>query len=388
MRPRIHADDPRRTVDPHGRHVAARSPVRSASSITELQRTAGNQAVGRMLPGVRRAPVVQRDAKKVTHGEGLDTATSHSAYVAHAVKLWQTNKAMKLTPFAEDLTQVIGTELTKYGIPPPKMVPDSKIGGLGEFNQELWVMKVNIARFGKAGAQTLGDLSPAEVEEAVGTLYHEARHADQNVLVVRSLLAKKLSVDRIVALTKIRKDVVQRVHATKYADALDPAKVERAGRMYDVMYGEHKELLTFLAKEAPAVTGIEELAKTGSDLKAATSHVKVFDDWHTKVLTPKIAKLGAKPKRSAVEDGILSDLQGIDVAAKSFLTEWNVTSVATSPLPDDVELVREEAGKLEASLGKAYHNLESEKDAFRVEAPVKSSFRTQAAAAGAGKSKP
>ena len=259
---------------------------------------------------------------------------------------------------------MISAELTKYGIPPAKMVPDSSIGGLGEFNSEFWVIKVNIARFGKAGAQTLGDLSPAEVEEAVGTLYHEARHADQNVLVVRSLLAKKLSVDRIVALTKIRKEVVKQVDATKYADALDPAKHERAGRMYDVMYGEHKELLTFLVKEAKAVAGIEALAKAGSNLKAATSHVKVFDDWHTNVLTPKIAQLAAKPKRSPVEDGILSDLQGIDAAAKGFFTEWHVTSVAKSPYPDDIVLVREEAAKLEASLGKAYHNLESEKDTF------------------------
>ena len=384
MRSRIRADDAKRKIDTpaaHGRHVVARVSVGSASSVTELQQTAGNQAVRRILPRVGRAPVVQRDTKKVTYGESLDTASSRSTYVAHAVKLWQTNKAMKLTPFAEDLTQVIGTELTKYGIPPPKMVPDSKIGGLGEFNQELWVMKVNIARFGKAGAQTLGDLSPAEVEEAVGTLYHEARHADQNVLVVRSLLAKKQSVDRIVAVTKIRKDVVEHVRTTKFADALDPAKVERAGRMYDVMYGEHKELLTFLAKEAPAVTGIEELAKPGSDLKAATSHVKVFAEWHAKVLTPKIAKLGAKPKRSAVEDVLLGDLKGIDVAAKDFLKEWNVTSAAKSPYPDDIELVREVAATLETSLAKAYRNLESEKDAFRVEAPVKSAFGTQAAAA-------
>lgn len=383
LRSRIHAADTKRRVGPsstHGRHAAVTVGSPASRAIAELQRTAGNQVVRRILARAGRVPVLQRDTGKVTQGEGLDTSSSHSRYVDHAVKLWSTNKGITLTRFAEDLMQAIGSELSRYGVPTAKMTPDSTIGGLGEFDSEYWVIKVNIARFGKAGAKTLGDLSASEVEEAVGTLYHEARHADQDVLVVRSLLAKRRSVDQIVAATKIRKDIVERVRATKYADALDAARLERAGRMYDVMYGEHKELLTFLMKESRAVAGIEALGKPGSNLAAAGAHVKVFADWQAKVLAPKLTKLGSKPNRSAVEANLMRDLQGIDAAATAFLKEWRVTSVATSPDPDDIVLVRELAAALETSVSTAYRNLETEKDAFRVEAAVKSAFRTQAGA--------
>jgi hypothetical protein len=362
LRSRTPAPSARRRADPsspRGHH---------ASAITHLQRTAGNRVVRQIL--VQRKPVRQ--------GEGLATSTSRDRYVAHAVKLWTTNKQMDLTAFAQDLMRVIGAELGQYGIPVATMTPDSSIGGLGEFNSKQWVIKINIAKFGKATAKTLNDLTAAQVEEAVGTIYHEARHADQNVLVLRSLLAKKMSVDEIVKATSIPKHVVESVRTTKFADKLDASRLKRAARMFTDMYGEHNQLLTFLVNHSPAVAGIEALAKSGSSLPAAGPHVKVFADWHTKVLVPKIATLGSKKKRTAVEDGILTDLRKIDVAANEFFTEWNVTSVAKAPLPDDVEFLREKAAALESSVGTAYHNLESEKDAFTVEAPVKSAFGAKA----------
>ena len=331
-----------------------------------------------MLGSAHAAPVpVQRQPKKVTHGEGLDTAKSQNKFVGDAVDLWKQQPRMDLTKFATTMLQAINGELATYGIPAVRVAFDSGIGASGVFSSKSWLVTVNVARFTKkSGTTPLGGLSPTEVEEAVGTLYHEARHADQNVLIIRVLLGKKTSVDDIVATTKIDKAIVEQVRGTKYADTPSAAKVTHAERMFEVMYGKHNQLLAFLVEKSSAFAAMDALKQDDSDLTVAAPHIQTFATWHTTVLAPKVKAMTSAKNPSPFDAAVLGDLQGIDTALSALLTQWRKWSTPKAT-PDDAQFVRERAEDLVKSVFTAYNNLESEKDAFRVEASVKAAFRAR-----------
>ena len=146
----------------------------------------------------------------------------------------------------------------------------------------------------------------AEVTDVVGTLYHESRHTDQDVLIIRTLLDQKKTPAQIFAATKIRKDVIKAVNATKYADALDPDQIAHAGRMFDVMYGAHKEFLEFLMHHSAAFDGLSALAEPNSTLAPAAPHIKTLATWQSGVLQPKLKQMTAMKSPTPVEAALLS----------------------------------------------------------------------------------
>ena len=283
--------------------------------LLELQRTAGNRApvaqlLSRAPAAAGRGHVVQRKPKNTDAGQpkpgeyGLDAATSERAYVAKAVELWRTQKTLGLTQFADALlTQVVG-DLKAQGVPEVTWTFTS-LGAAGLLDSRLWIIKVDIAKFSADGrAKQVGDLTLEEVTDAIGTLYHEARHADQDVVIIRQLLDAKVPHSDVVARTNIRGDVVYDVKRTKFKAPLDADEVAHATRMFDVMYGAHNQLLAFLLDNTPAFDGITALAGVNSDLAAATPHVTTMLRWQASVLQAKVdtmkkaKSLSATPSRA------------------------------------------------------------------------------------------
>jgi hypothetical protein len=380
------------------RHVpvqrgSAGTPRRRARStateaITDLQRTVGNRAVCGLLLGPG-PPIVQReDTPKVppppkqkqapsrAKGEyGLDIAANQTTYVTEAVKLWTTQKTMPLRAFATTLLQTIDRELKASGVPLFNWTFDTSIGADGQFDSEHWMLKVNPDLFGDPSAATLGDLTPEEVREVVGTLYHEARHTDQDVLLVRVLREQNKSEAQIVAATKIDAAAVKAISAATFSDPLDDEQRAHVGRMFDVMYGVHKELLTFLMDHSDAFTGLVDLAAKGSTISAAAPHIATFSGWQTATLKPKLAALRAMTRRSAAEVTLLKDLQAVDAALTALFTRWNKLSPGKAPARADAAAIRVLAEAAKDKVFAAQLHLESEKDAYRVEAEIKSSLK-------------
>lgn len=346
---------------------------RGAEAVLDLQRTAGNRVTRRLLSGrgptVTAPPVVQRAPY------GLDAPKIRGTYVDLAVKLWKTQPTMDLKDFVNAAMQPIAAELKAGGVPLFSWTFVSGKGASGVFDSTIWKVKVNVSKFSTQGTpRVLQDLSEDEVTEVVGTLYHESRHADQDVVVLRSLLDQKKTPAQIHAATKIRKDVIAAVKATTYATPLDPDQVAHAGRMFDVMYGAHKELLAFLMAHSDAFDALDTLSKPASTPSAAAPSVKVLTTWRTSVLQPKVTRMAAAKNLTQVETALLGRLRAVDGALTALSAGWTKVVGAKKPAPADVAAVRTLAGAARDAIADAYVNLEGEADAFRVEGQVKADF--------------
>lgn len=357
----------------HGeRRARADDPARSVAAgverVVRLQRLAGNRVVGQLLgPGA--GPVVQR------REYGLDEQPRQDRYVDTAVRLWRTRKGMPIDDFVAAVMAAVQAELTGAGVPLVGWVAVTAGGAAGVFDSAAWKVKVNVAKFSSRRVpQVLGDLTPAEVTEVVGTLYHEARHADQDVLVIRSLLDQRKTPQQIHAATRIRTDVIRAVRAATYAAPLDPDQVAHAGRMHDVMYGAHRELLTFLMAHAAAVDGLDWLSRPTTRPADVARHVATLTTWQASVLRPKLTRMAAAKAPTPVETALRQRLAQVDSELTALSAAWRKVAGVRTPSRDDVDDLRQAAGDTHAAITDAYVHLESEADAFRVEGEVKAAF--------------
>lgn len=314
---------------------------------------------------------------------GLATAASQNKYVAEAVKLWTTNKTMKIKDFVDALMNTIKTDLLSQGVPEFKWQMSPGLGVSGQFDSENWIVSIDPDAFSSRSVKInqVKDLTLDEVRDVVGTLYHESRHTDQDLLIIRVLLDQKKTVKEINQETKIPERIVDAVKKTKFKTPPDTAQVAHATRMFAVMYGQHKELLEFLMKNTQLVGAIQKLsgASSANDLKAAAPHVAKLADWKKNVLVPKLKQLG-KPKGGTMEAQLQQDLGALDQGTADLLAAFNAAVQLKSPTKAGLQALRDRTDDWQNVLFTAYKNLEGEKDAFAVEESVKKAFEQGATA--------
>jgi hypothetical protein len=337
-----------------------RSPNGPSGALIELQRAAGNRAVGQLVATAptARTPVVQRQPPPGEYG--LDAPASEAAYATAAVDLWRTQKELDLEVFAGKLLSHVVADMRRAGVPTVTW-EWATLGAAGIFDSERWVTKVR-------------DLSSPKVKNVIGTLYHEARHADQDVLIIRHLLGAKVSAADIKRQTKIRGDVVDAVARTTFKDPVDAAEAAHAMRMFDVMYGAHNQVLAFLIVNTRAFAGMEKLSKDGSRLANAAPHVAKFTAWQSSVLQPKVDAMGKAKGLTAVEQVLMDDLDDLNIAVLDLAHAWRAVPNKAKPPKKAAATVRSAAAAVAQAMGTAYLHLEGEQDAFRVEAEVKNAF--------------
>jgi hypothetical protein len=77
---------------------------------------------------------------------------------------------------------------------------------------------------------------------------------------------------------------------------------------------------------------------------------------------------------SATEQGILKDLDELNIALVDLAASWKAVTDKNKPRPDAAATVRGDADAVRSATETAYVNLEGEADAFRVEAEMKVVF--------------
>lgn len=349
--------------------------------VEHLQHTAGNQAVRRLLTRERPAagfPSVQRKTKPEY---GLALPKSMNPYSKKATALWKSNQKMSLEDFATELIGVIKPELASMGVPPVKWTSDPTLGVDGLFDSEHWELKYNPVKFSQDGkAKELGDLHPEEARNAAGTLYHEARHADQDVLNIRVLLADKKTSKQIAAETKMPQTVIEAVEGRKFTSKPSADQVAHARRMIAVMYGEHNQVLKFIMDNEKSIEEFQNLViSSASDaasikaaLAAAKPHVTKFLAWSTNILTPRIGELlKLKPKAGTQAAAVRDGLIGINAAIAAFSPHWSMINANAKPTAAAFQGLKDLGAKVVEILVATYRGLEGEADAFEVEAAVK-----------------
>jgi len=313
---------------------------------------------------------------------GLALAGSRNKYVAKAIELWTTQKSMKVEEFAETLMKAIKTDLLSQGAPDLNWNIKRGLGADGIFDSKKWLVEIDPDKFSEQKVITVADLTLPDVEGIVGTLYHESRHTDQDVLIIRALLDQKKTVEKIFQETEIPKPIIKAVAAKKFKTPLDDAQKEHAKRMFVVMYGEHKELLNFLMKNTQTVEGLKKLAGAGNagDLKRAEPHVKKLAEWAKNVLEPKVKKLAAGKKLGPQETELRHDLGELSQVTPKLVAAFDIALKMKNPTKDALEDLQDRTNEWLEKLDAAYHHLEGEKDAYAVEGLVKQEFEKEATA--------
>lgn len=325
-------------------------------------------------------PTIQRQTGT---NYGLAGATSQNKYVAEAVKLWTTNKSMKIEDFVDALMNAIKTDLLSQGVPEFTWKMSRGSGLSGSFDSEHWIVNIDPDAFGSGQTITqVKDLSLKEVQDVVGTLYHESRHTDQDLLIIRVLLDQKKPVKDIVQETRIPQRIVDKVNTTKFKAPPDTAQVAHATRMFAVMYGQHKELLEFMMKSSQAVGGVQELVNAASaqDLTTAAPHIQTLTDWKNNVLDPKVKQLQTGKTGGPVEAQLKRDLGALNQATADLLAAFAAAGKIKNPTDPALKPLRQKTDQWQKKLFVAYQNLEGEKDAFAIEESVKKAFKTAATA--------
>ena len=146
-----------------------------------LQRHAGNQAVMRQFAAPNRRSI----QRALT---GLKEVKPTSTYTDEALAYWRdpAKRAQGLKEYAEHLTQRANSALKQLGCPEMTPVFDTSSPFRAAFDFGDWHLIINLNMWSaKAGASNLADLSIEEAAAAAGTIYHEARHAEQHFRIAR-----------------------------------------------------------------------------------------------------------------------------------------------------------------------------------------------------------
>lgn len=332
------------------------------------------------LGGARQGLTIQRQTGT---NYGLAGAGSQNKYVAEAVRLWTTNKTMKVQDFVDALMKAIQTDLLSQGVPELKWQMSPGSGLSGSFDSEKWIVNIDPGAFSSRQTITeVKDLNLDEVREVVGTLYHESRHTDQDVMIIRVLLDQKKAVKDIVQETKIPDRIVNAVKATKFKTPPDTAQVAHATRMFAVMYGQHKELLSLLMNNTQLVAGVQALVSAidADDLKDAAPHVEKLAEWKKNVLEPKVKNLQAGKKGGPQEAQLTQDLGALNQVTAQLLAVFATAVKMKNPTEARLQDLRHRTDEWQKKLVAAYKNLEGEKDAFAIEESVKKAFEKGAKA--------
>jgi hypothetical protein len=151
------------------------------ATILNLQRTAGNRAVGRILA---RQPVAKTAPK--ARQIGLRNEAVLQRFTNKAAAFIARNRDGRLIEFAIYLGAAINVELDELGIPDVRVVTSKvDIPASGQFFADSWTMVINSKHFSYHGAKTMGELTPGEAAIIAGTILHEARHAEQHFRIAR-----------------------------------------------------------------------------------------------------------------------------------------------------------------------------------------------------------
>jgi hypothetical protein len=118
---------------------------------------------------------------------GLRKPQAVEHYVTKAVAFSERNGDLPLKHYALYLGAAANTELAELGVPAVKTVMRGKIEAAGQFFADSWTLVLNPDAFSKREPKpkTIGELTPLEASLIAHTVYHEARHAEQNFRMAR-----------------------------------------------------------------------------------------------------------------------------------------------------------------------------------------------------------
>jgi hypothetical protein len=203
---------------------------------------------------------------------GLAEDKAIKSYTKEAHDMWQNKQGKSEEDIAKAIVDKLNTERLKpLGIPPIKCDVKGGVGGRGTFSSADWVLNLDDRQFKEA---KLHDL-----KETTSTIYHEARHAEQDFRIGQMLAGRHKTAEQIHAETglnlKVAKDAANL--------PLKPGTMEAviAEGWYDSLYGD---------------AGIERRNRNSAELRAAFKAREAAEKANIDHPTPENAAKLAKAK--------------------------------------------------------------------------------------------
>jgi len=188
---------------------------------------------------------------------GLAAKASREAYVTAAEGVqsgWKDLKTAKAR--ADELFKGVKTQLDAAQVSPTPKYDVKDLGKVaGVFVPKDWIMFFDDDAFSAA------DLDDDAARSIAGTVYHEARHAEQNHKMARMLAAKGNGADQIHAKMGIPLAVAQNAFDNPLPKGVEFAT---ASQQFDSVYGPGKAQHDKAEREAPSIDELRE-AKAAAD---------------------------------------------------------------------------------------------------------------------------
>jgi hypothetical protein len=365
------------------RRVAPRS---AANAKVPARRTAGSApaAAGSGYATLQRSPDF-----------GLADPKERSQF-AQRVLMWKKKyPSTTLDDFATILLEEVNQDLRNAGVPSADQGGDAG-GGVALFQPIDWTISIDIGKIGKADAKvsTLGSDTLAYL--AV-TLYHEARHAEQEWLRARRAAAKSPGKDAktLARGLLIKETIVQAAVAAGGDLSHEQAALADKLSEFRERYGDYKVWVESLAMSSSAI-----FHALPHGLKSVYAIIKAFKPqdptilgWKTKLpwLDRKIGDLTKKAGRDSVDSQVLKDMTSLRtklqealkeaLVMRNVIADWDVR-VSHEPLTaKDAERVRSifedsymglwaAVGELSFEAEAAYEREPAEVDTRKVSEPI------------------
>jgi len=297
-----------------------------------LQRHAGNQAVMRQFAAPNRRSI----QRALT---GLKEVKPTSTYTDEALAYWRdpANRAKGLKEYAEHLTQRANSALKQLGCPEMKPVFDPKSPFRAAFDFGDWHLIINLNLWSGKAATSLSDLSIDEAAAAAGTIYHEARHAEQHFRIARMDAGRSKQKSAADIAAEIRKARSYPVEAADAAagdplndTAANAAQLGEAREWETMTHGRHARYRSMVNRWLLEARAARQPFQSMHPMRLdeTASKLAVFlDAWESHPERAKLVKAHAKtvatlPKPTAGDKVVLAQLRAIQTTLTNLFAAW------------------------------------------------------------------
>jgi hypothetical protein len=358
-----------------------------------LQRHAGNQAVLQRFGAPNRRSI----QRALT---GLKEVKPTSTYTDEALAYWRdpANQAKGIRDYVEHLVKRANAALKQLGCPEMKPVFDTSSPFRGAFDFGHWHLIINLNMWSaKAGASKLSDLSVDEAAAGAGTIYHEARHAEQHFRIARMDAGRskqKSAADIAAEIIRARSYPVPVADAAAgdllTDTAANAAQLGEAREWETMIHGRHTRYRSMVNRWLLEARAARQPFETMHPMRLDVTMGKLavfLDAWESHPDRAKLVKAHTKtvatlPKQTPGDKVVLAQLRAIQTALTNLFAAWKEIKANANAGPH-AQLKRFNAfqelmRKLVEALEVAHHAQPHEKDAHEAADAVEAEFRLRA----------
>ena len=350
----------------------------------QMQRIVGNRGVQRLL--ARRSVTVSRSPafhiQREPDGTGLEQAELSDTFVATGYEYWKKHRNRKnsITQYVDYLMGQVNRLLTSIGVTACKHNFKGS-GGTHYFHRAEWTIEVDLEYLSKGlEPPTVGALSQDQAGDIAGTIYHEARHAEQAFRVARMLAGEGNIAETIVSELDMPAEVVAAAMENPLVKGQETIREFEEAKKWSSMIGgnlmEYRGTV-FTYRHAAFEVYESMLELSEANFTTVQAKVKQFMDEKVAYYAPYFAaeyeRLQMGQDRRKNDDKIANDINYIHSETTLLQTAWQAGNAAEDLA--GLQSLKDPLTTLWLTLYDAYKRFPDEKDADKAGRAVEDKFK-------------